>query len=114
MHAAHVEVADHALLGRRERAPPRGPRLELADDARELDLVEQRRRGRRIDLVDDAAEKAKIELSSVKESEINLPFIFTLDSGEALHLQRTLTREKLEELVEDLVQRTLKICLATR
>jgi molecular chaperone DnaK len=60
----------------------------------------------------DAAEKAKIELSSVKEAEIKLPFIYTLD-GEALHLQRTLTREKLEELVEDLVQRTLKICEET-
>ncbi len=61
----------------------------------------------------DAAEKAKCELSSVRESEINLPFIYTLENNQALHLQRTLTRDKLEELVEDLVQRTLKICEQT-
>lgn len=61
----------------------------------------------------DAAEKAKIELSSVKETDINLPFIYTLDSGEPLHLQRTLTLEKMQELVEDLIQRTLKICEQT-
>ncbi len=61
----------------------------------------------------DAAEKAKIELSSVKETDINLPFIYTMETGEALHLQRTLTRDKFEELVEDLVQRTLKICEQT-
>ncbi len=58
----------------------------------------------------DAAEKAKCELSAVKDTEINLPFIYTKDDGEALHLQRTLVRDKLEELVEDLIQRTLKIC----
>jgi molecular chaperone DnaK len=58
----------------------------------------------------DAAEKAKCELSSVKETEINLPFIYTKEGGDALHLQRTLTREKFEAVVEDLIQRTLKIC----
>jgi molecular chaperone DnaK len=61
----------------------------------------------------DAAEKAKIELSSMQETEISLPFIFTRDDGEALHLQTTLTREKLEDLCEDLIQRTVKICDAT-
>ena len=61
----------------------------------------------------DAAEKAKMQLSSVEESEISLPFLFTQDDGEALHLQTTLTREKLEELVADLIQRTIKICDAT-
>ena len=61
----------------------------------------------------DAAEKAKCELSSVGEAEINLPFIYTLENNEALHLQRTLTRPKLEELVEDLIHRTLKICEQT-
>ena len=61
----------------------------------------------------DAAEKAKIELSSVEETEISLPFLFTRDDGEALHLQTTLDREKLEELVMDLIQRTIKICDAT-
>lgn len=61
----------------------------------------------------DAAEKAKIELSSVEETEISLPFLYTRDDGEALHLQTTLDRQKLEELVMDLIQRTIKICDAT-
>ncbi len=61
----------------------------------------------------DAAEKAKIELSSMDETEISLPFIHSKDDGEALHLQTTLSREKFEELTIDLVQRTLKICEAT-
>jgi molecular chaperone DnaK len=61
----------------------------------------------------DAAEKAKIELSSMNETEISLPFIFTKEDGEALHLQTTLTRDKLEELAVDLIQRTVKICEAT-
>lgn len=61
----------------------------------------------------DAAEKAKIELSAMQEAEISLPFIHSRDDGEALHLQTTLSREKLEELVIDLVQRTTKICQAT-
>jgi molecular chaperone DnaK len=58
----------------------------------------------------DAAEKAKCELSSSKETEINLPFIISTGGSEALHLQKTLTREKLEELTVDLVERTTKIC----
>src|SRR5579872_3546557 len=60
----------------------------------------------------DVAEKAKCELSSSKEAEINLPFIISKD-GEALHLQRTLTREKLEELTEDLIDKTVQICRRT-
>ena len=61
----------------------------------------------------DAAEKAKIELSMMRETEISLPFIYTRDNGEALHLQTTLSREKFEELVADLIHRTIKICKAT-
>jgi molecular chaperone DnaK len=61
----------------------------------------------------DAAEKAKIDLSSMQETEISLPFIFTKEDGEALHLQTTLTREQFEELAVDLIQRTIKICRAT-
>jgi molecular chaperone DnaK len=61
----------------------------------------------------DAAEKAKVELSSQGETEINLPFIISVGQNEALHLQRTLTRDTLEELCADLVQRTLDICQAT-
>ncbi len=59
----------------------------------------------------DAAEKAKIELSTVNETQVNLPFICTPSGGgSALHLQRALTREKLEELTEDLCERTIVIC----
>jgi molecular chaperone DnaK len=60
----------------------------------------------------DVAEKAKCELSSAKEAEINLPFIISKD-GAALHLQRTLTRDKLEELTEDLVDKCVQICRKT-
>ena len=60
----------------------------------------------------DVAEKAKCELSTAKEAEINLPFIIS-KGGEALHLQRTLTREKLEELTSDLIERCLQICKKT-
>src|SRR4029079_4893798 len=58
----------------------------------------------------DASEKAKCELSSVRETEINLPFIISTGRNEALHLQRTLTRETLEGLTEDLIERTIEIC----
>jgi molecular chaperone DnaK len=58
----------------------------------------------------DAAEKAKCELSSVKETEINLPFIISTGRNEALHLQRTLGRDTLERLTGDLVERTVAIC----
>ena len=58
----------------------------------------------------DAAEKAKCELSSANETEINLPFIISTGGSEALHLQKVLTRQKLEELTVDLVERTTKIC----
>ncbi|MCK9461871.1 MAG: molecular chaperone DnaK [Proteobacteria bacterium] len=61
----------------------------------------------------DAAEKAKVELSSQVETEINLPFIISIGQNEALHLQRTLRRETLEELCSDLVDRTVDICAAT-
>jgi len=55
----------------------------------------------------DAAEKAKIELSTTIETEINLPFI-TADATGPKHLVRKLTRSKLEQLVEDLLQRSLE------
>ncbi len=58
----------------------------------------------------DAAEKAKCELSSVRETEVNLPFIISAGRNEALHLQRSLSREALETLTEDLVERTVDIC----
>jgi molecular chaperone DnaK len=57
----------------------------------------------------DAAEKAKIELSTTVETEINLPFI-TADASGPKHLVRKLTRAKLEQMVEDLLDRSLGPC----
>jgi molecular chaperone DnaK len=57
----------------------------------------------------EAAEKAKIELSSVMETEINLPFL-TADASGPKHLQMKLSRAKLEQLMEDLIQRTIEPC----
>ena len=57
----------------------------------------------------EAAEKAKVELSSTLQTEINLPFI-TADASGPKHLVMTLTRAKLEGLVDDLVQRTVEPC----
>jgi len=57
----------------------------------------------------DAAEKAKIELSTTLETEINLPFI-TADASGPKHLVRKLTRAKLEQLVEDLIERSIEPC----
>jgi len=57
----------------------------------------------------EAAEKAKIELSTVLQTEINLPFI-TADASGPKHLQMTLTRAKLEQLTADLIERTIEPC----
>jgi molecular chaperone DnaK len=61
----------------------------------------------------DAAEKAKIELSSVREVEINLPFIISSGRNDPLHLQRVLTRADFEALTADLVERTIEIVRQT-
>ncbi len=61
----------------------------------------------------DVSEKAKCELSSVRETEINLPFIISTGRNEALHLQTSLGRPKLEELSNDLIERTIEICART-
>ena len=58
----------------------------------------------------EAAEKAKHELSTSVETEINLPFIAASQDGQPLHLTMTLTRGKLEELTEELIERTLEPC----
>lgn len=76
-----------------------------------IDLKEDKQALQRIK---DAAEKAKIELSSSTETEINQPFITQGKSGQPLHLTMKLTRAKLEELVDDLVEKTMKpveLCL---
>ncbi|MGO4319271.1 molecular chaperone DnaK [Agrobacterium sp. MCAB5] len=59
----------------------------------------------------EAAEKAKIELSTTTQTEVNLPFI-TADATGPKHLQVKITRAKFESLVEDLVQRTIEPCLS--
>lgn len=61
----------------------------------------------------DAAEKAKCELSNVPQTEINLPFIISTGKNDALHLQRTLTRQVFEDLVMDLCDRCIQICEKT-
>ncbi|MFH1789348.1 MAG: molecular chaperone DnaK [Candidatus Altiarchaeota archaeon] len=61
--------------------------------------------------VKDAAEKAKIELSTATSSQINIPFITQVD-GQAKHLDLTLTRAKLEQLTQELIDATIKPCRA--
>ncbi len=61
----------------------------------------------------DASEKAKCELSVDGETEINLPFIMSSENNTSLHLQRVLSRAKLEELTADLIKRTVLICEQT-
>ena len=73
--------------------------LDLASKGNEMALQRLR----------DAAEKAKIELSTTVETEINLPFV-TADATGPKHLVRKLTRAKLEQLVEDLLDRSLEPC----
>ncbi len=73
--------------------------LDLASKGNEMALQRLR----------DAAEKAKIELSTTIETEINLPFV-TADASGPKHLVRKLTRAKLEQLVEDLLDRSLEPC----
>ena len=60
----------------------------------------------------DAAEKAKMELSTVQETELNLPFIYTAGK-ETFHIQKKLTRDKFTELCADLVERTVHITKRT-
>jgi molecular chaperone DnaK len=73
---------------------------------RGIDLREDRQALQRLK---EAGEKAKIELSTVMEAEINLPFI-TADASGPQHLQMKLTRAKLEQLTEDLIERTIGPC----
>jgi len=90
-------------------------------DAKIIDyLAEEFKKEQGIDLRQDrlalqrlkeAAEKAKIELSSSQQTEVNLPFI-TADQSGPKHLNIKLTRSKLEQLVDDLVRRTIEPCKA--
>jgi Molecular chaperone len=76
----------------------------IADEFRKEYGIDLRQDRQALQRLKEAAEKAKIELSTVLETEINLPFI-TADASGPKHLQMRLTRAKLEQLTEDLVQR---------
>lgn len=79
----------------------------LADEFKKEQGVDLKQDPQALQRLREAAEKAKIELSSAQETEINLPFVTQGASG-PLHLVMKLTRSKLEQLVDELVQSTLK------
>ena len=81
----------------------------LADEFKKDNSVDLREDKLALQRLKEAAEKAKIELSSASQAEINLPFI-TADQSGPKHLTLKLTRSKLESLVEDLVQKTIAPC----
>ena len=83
----------------------------LADEFKKEQGIDLRNDKLALQRLKEAAEKAKIELSNAKETEINLPFI-TADASGPKHLVIKLSRAKLESLVEDLIQRTLEPCRA--
>ena len=82
----------------------------LADEFKAQHRVDLRKDKMALQRLKEAAEKAKHELSSSLETEINLPFIATNAKGEPLHVVKTMTRADLELLTGDLVDRTLVPC----
>jgi len=81
----------------------------VADEFQKADGINLRNDRQALQRLKEAAEKAKIELSTVLETEINLPFV-TADASGPKHLNMTLTRSKLEQLTEDLIERTIGPC----
>ncbi|WKZ59985.1 MAG: molecular chaperone DnaK [Cyclobacteriaceae bacterium] len=81
----------------------------LADEFKSERNIDLRKDPMALQRLKEAAEKAKIELSSSQETEINLPYITSID-GVPEHLVKKLTRSKFEQLVDDLVRRTLEPC----
>jgi molecular chaperone DnaK len=81
----------------------------VADEFRREQGIDLRQDRMALQRLKEAAEKAKIELSTTMQTDINLPFI-TADASGPKHLQLTLTRAKLEQLVDDLIQKTLGPC----
>ena len=81
----------------------------LADEFKKDQGIDLRGDRLALQRLKEAAEKAKIELSSASQTDVNLPFI-TADQTGPKHLNITLSRAKLEQLVEDLVQRTIEPC----
>ena len=85
----------------------------LADQFKSKENMDLKQDKLALQRLKEAAEKAKIELSSAQQTEVNLPFITArMEGGSStpLHLVETLTRSKLEQLVGDLVKRTLEPC----
>ena len=83
----------------------------LASEFLEVHGIDLREDRMALQRLRDAAERAKCELSSLSQVDINLPFIISNVDSEALHLQCTLTRRTFETLVQPLVDRTLETCL---
>jgi molecular chaperone DnaK len=83
----------------------------LADEFKKENAVDLTADKMALQRLKEAAEKAKIELSSASQTEINLPFI-SMGAAGPLHLQVKLTRAKLESLVDDLIKRSIKPCQA--
>jgi molecular chaperone DnaK len=81
----------------------------LADEFKKESGIDLRKDKLALQRLKEAAEKAKIELSSSAQTEVNLPFI-TADASGPKHLLVKLTRAKLESLVEDLIERTMEPC----
>ena len=83
----------------------------LADEFKKEQGIDLRKDKLALQRLKEAAEKAKIELSSAVQTDVNLPFI-TADASGPKHLNVKLTRAKLESLVEDLITRTIEPCKA--
>ncbi len=81
----------------------------MADEFKNAQNIDLHRNKRALERLKEAAEKAKIELSSTMQTEINLPFI-TADASGSKHLTMKLTRAKFEALVDDLIQKTAEPC----
>ena len=82
----------------------------IADEFRKEQGVDLRKDILALQRLKEAAEKAKIELSSTTQTEVNLPYI-TMDASGPKHLAMKVTRAKLESLVEDLIQKTVAPCM---
>src|ERR1700754_2679112 len=81
----------------------------LADEFKRDENVDPRKDPMALQRLKEAAEKAKIELSSSQDTEVNLPYVTSVD-GVPKHLVKKLSRAKFEQLVDDLVRRTLEPC----
>ncbi|MEZ4856099.1 MAG: molecular chaperone DnaK [Gelidibacter sp.] len=81
----------------------------LADEFNKEESIDLRKDAMALQRLKEAAEKAKIELSSSAQTEINLPYVTATASGPK-HLVRSLTRSKFEQLIDDLVKRTIEPC----